>query len=332
MRTQEREMPEFTERMTDLSPAKQQLLRQLLDQGRTKPPPRPPASAKSASTPTAILAHASPGTDTKTACRAFYDTVTEQLNASEFGPFAFFLNYGYVPDLSPQYACVQLPEHMLNKNSVRLVLEVLEDCVVPASRVLDVGCGRGGTLHVLGQFFHPARMVGLDIAAAAIVFASGAHEGSGARFLQGDAERLPFAEASFDVVTNIESSSCYPDPPAFYAEVLRVLTPGGWFLYSDCLPCERFRDAIRLLKDIGFILERDRDITPNVLASCDGIASARVGAYNSAASDAGTLNDFLGAPGSHYYEEMRSRRWTYRICKLRKNAPGSATESAESRS
>lgn len=77
----------------------------------------------------------------------------EQLNASPFGPFSFFLNYGYVPGLNPQYSCVQLPERMLNKNSVLLVLEVLEDCVTAASRVLDVGCGRGGTLFVITQFF-----------------------------------------------------------------------------------------------------------------------------------------------------------------------------------
>jgi len=321
-------MPELTERMTDLSPTKQQLLRRLLDQGRAGPPARRPPSAKPAAAPSGILSYGTPAGDTKSACRAFYDTITEQLNASEFGPFAFFLNYGYVPDLNPQHASVQLPEHMLNKNSVRLVLEVLEDCVAPGSRVLDVGCGRGGTLAVLGQFFHPDRMVGLDLSAAAIVFASGAHAHSGARFLQGDAERLPFPEDSFDVVTNIESSSCYPDPPAFYAEVHRVLRPDGWFLYSDCLPSDRFGDSLRLLRDIGFALERDRNITSNVLASCDQIAGSRVGAYTTS-SDGTTLNDFLGAPGSRYYEEMRTSRWTYRICKLRKSAPQSRPESAE---
>jgi ubiquinone/menaquinone biosynthesis C-methylase UbiE len=214
---------------------------------------------------------------------------------------------------------VPLPEQMLNKNSVLLVLEVLEDCVQTGSRVLDVGCGRGGTVSVINQFFQPGRLVGLDISAAAVAFAHDAHKRPGTAFLQGDAERLPFGDASFDIVTNIESSSCYPDLPAFYGEVRRVLTPGGWFLYSDCLPSDRFRDSIRHLAEMGFAMERDRDITANVLASCDQIAKSRVGAY-AAGNDSATLNDFLGAPGSHYYGEMRARRWTYRICKLRKSS------------
>ena len=63
------------------------------------------------------------------------------------------------------------------------------------------------------------------------------------RFEVGDAETLPFDAESFDIVTNLESSSCYPDVHAFYREVHRVLAPGGHFLYSDCLPANRFREA-----------------------------------------------------------------------------------------
>jgi phthiocerol/phenolphthiocerol synthesis type-I polyketide synthase E len=313
-------MPELSNRVTDLSPVKQQLLRRLLDSRPAEAPVCLPevAVTQPTSTPTQILSHAAVNSpDAKVACRQFYDTVTEQLNASAFGPFSFFLNYGYVANLNRQYSCVQLPEMMLNKNSVQLVLEVLEDCVTPGSVVLDVGCGRGGTVFVATQFFQAARIIGLDLSAAAIAFCHRAHQHAGVTFLQGDSERLPFQDDSFDVVINIESSSCYPDLPAFYSEVHRVLTAGGRFLYSDCLPVERFEEGLQFLKRIGFIVERDRDITPNVLASCDQIAKSRVGAYGPG-NDAAVMNDFLGAPGSHYYEEMRARRWTYRIYKLRK--------------
>lgn len=97
----------------------------------------------------------------------------------------------------------------------------------------------------------------------------------------------------------------------------RVLTPGGWLLYSDLLPVDRFEENIQFLKRIGFIVERDRDITSNVLASCDQIAKSRVAAYGPG-NDTAAMNNFLGAPGSQYYEEMRARRWAYRIYKLRK--------------
>jgi hypothetical protein len=99
--------------------------------------------------------------------------------------------------------------------------------------------------------------------------------------------------------------------------VARVLAPGGYFLYSDCLPVERLREGVQHLKGVGFNVERDRDITSNVLASCDEIAGARVGAYG-ANGDRGMLDNFLGTPGSQYYEEMRSRRWAYKIFKLKK--------------
>jgi ubiquinone/menaquinone biosynthesis C-methylase UbiE len=54
-------------------------------------------------------------------------------------------------------------------------------------------------------------------------------------FVHGDAQSLPFADESFDVVINIEASHGYPDFPRFLAEVARVLRPGGRFLYADVL-------------------------------------------------------------------------------------------------
>jgi hypothetical protein len=71
------------------------------------------------------------------------------------------------------------------------------------------------------------------------------------------------------------------------------------------------------LQHIGFELERDRDITDNVLLSCNEIAQTRVQAFDSR-NDSQTIENFLATPGSYVYEEMRTGRWTYRILKLRK--------------
>ena len=313
-------MPQPVKRVDELSIAKQELLRRLLDRQRSIAQVVHPASNEtSTGRPVPLqLPYSTDARESKAACRRFYDGVTDQLDASPFGAFSFFLNYGYVTNLNPQVARVELPERMLNRNSVRLVLEVLEDCVQPESRVLDVGCGRGGTTAVISQYFQAARITGLDLSPAAIAFCTRTHRQPGVDFVQGDSEQLPFAAGDFDIVTNIESSSCYPDLLKFYSEVSRVLVPGGRFLYADCLPVERFREAAELLDRLGFVVERERDITTNVIASCDQIAKSRVGAYG-AGNDGGVLNDFLGAPGSHFYEEMRARRWTYRIYKLRRD-------------
>jgi SAM-dependent methyltransferase len=135
---------------------------------------------------------------------------------------------------------------------------------------------------------------------------------------------LPFGDASFDVVTNIESSHSYPNINTFYAEVFRVLTPGGYFLYTDVLPVEFMNGAVVFLRALGFSVEREQDITANVLLSCDEIAHTRVQAYDRQ-NDTQLMGDFLGVPGSQIYEEMRQRRWTYKIFKFKKSvAPSMA--------
>lgn len=322
-------MSELPPRTAELSPERQQLLRRLLNaRGRAAPPtstPTPAAVANVRPAPGVLQRGSTQDLDIKDACRRFYDLVTEQLDASPFGEVSFFLNYGYVPNLNPQCAAVMLPDAMLNKNSVRLVLEVVEDCVSPVTRVLDVGCGRGGTVAVLRQYFGATRVVGLDLSSAAVAFCRRAHAGAGIGFVRGDAESLPFPNGAFDVVTNVESSSCYPDAFSFYAEVHRVLAPRGRFLYTDCLPAERFGEVVQRLQHLGFAIERARDITSNVLASCDQIAAARLGAYG-AGNDASAMRDFLGAPGSEYYEKMRAKRWLYQTFKLRKGAAAAAAE------
>jgi SAM-dependent methyltransferase len=304
-------MAEIHTRIDKLSPERRKLLEKMISQ--RSPAPEPSSSA--VPEPEHSPAPAAGEEDAKTACRRMYDDINRQLDAGMFGEFSFFLNYGYVPDLSPQYAAFAVPEHYLNRNSVKLVLELIGDCPVDGRRVLDVSCGRGGIPHVLTQFFRPASVVGLDLSSAAIAFCRRVHGDPRMRFEVGDSESLPFMAESFDIVANLESSSCYPDVQAFYREVHRVLAPGGHFLYSDCLPAIRFREATAYLEEIGLRVERNRDITSNVLLSCDEIARQRVQAYGGAGPE---LETFLGTPGSPYYEDMRTGRWTYRILRLAK--------------
>jgi SAM-dependent methyltransferase len=252
---------------------------------------------------------------------SFYNGVTDQLDASPFGAFSFFLNYGYVPDGGPQFAAVPLPEHFVNRNSVRLVLETIGDCDVAGQNVLDVGCGRGGTVFVLKEFFNPALVQGIDLSPHAIEFCRRTHRYPGVRFEQGDAEQLPLPAASVQVVTNIESSHTYPHVDRFYDDVARVLAPGGHFLYTDVFEAGGLQPAIASLIDRGLTLERDRDITWNVLRSCDEIAENRTAAFG-AHNDAELMQNFLAAPGSAVYDNLRRQQWVYRILKFRKNGGG----------
>ncbi|HSS52856.1 MAG TPA: class I SAM-dependent methyltransferase, partial [Thermoanaerobaculia bacterium] len=152
---------------------------------------------------------------------------------------------------------------------------------------------------------------------AAIAFCSRTQLDPSARFLVADAERLPFAEGSFDAVTNVESSHTYPGIDRFYAEVHRVLASGGVFLYADLVAAERLPQRLRSLSDAGLRLESSRDITCNVLVACDETAVRRLAAFGTG-NDARTMDNFLAVPGSKVYEDMASGRSMYGIWRVRK--------------
>jgi phthiocerol/phenolphthiocerol synthesis type-I polyketide synthase E len=304
-------MAESTSRLAGLSTARRKLLDELL---RTRPQPviRAEAPATAPSGPVSLTS------DSKRSCQEFFDEINRQLGKSVFGNFSFFLNFGYISNLNPEFAVVPLPQHALNRSSMKLILEVLGDCPLNNRRLLDVGCGRGASASVIAEFFQPKHFIGVDLSKNAVTFCHARHINEGMAFYQADAENLPFQNASMDVVINIESSSSYPNLRAFYFEVFRVLSAGGHFLYSDVLPVRQLSECTELLKSIGFRILKDRDITSNVLLSCDEVARNRMQAYRGP-DQVGVLSNFLGAPGSHVYEEMKSGFRSYRILHLLKN-------------
>jgi phthiocerol/phenolphthiocerol synthesis type-I polyketide synthase E len=323
-------MNNLSERIAGLPPGKRKLFAQLLkeqpDQREaTIPPPAAAPFAGSSPAPPRpaplVLEEPVPGSPNamKAGYRRFYDAVSKQLDSTIFGQFSFFLNYGYRPNHRPAHAVIDVPEHYINKNSVRLVLELVGDYPLAGRRVLDVGCGRGGTVHVIKTMFDAREIAGLDLSPEAVTFCRHAHAASDVRFYVGDAEKLPFDDGAFDVVTNIESSHSYPDINAFYAGVFRVLSPGGAFLYTDVQPVPQLERNLIALQHIGFLLERDTNITSNVLLSCDEIARTRVQAFSSG-NDPALMQNFLATPESQVYAEMKSGRWQYRIFRLRKPA------------
>ncbi|MBI1790826.1 MAG: class I SAM-dependent methyltransferase [Acidobacteria bacterium] len=308
-------MPENSERLAGLSPERRKLLERLLRQKTAGAPESGPPEI-TADPPEALsLDEASSPEEVKAQFRRFYNSVNRQLAASGFGEFSFFLNYGYVANQDPQYAAAPLPDHALNRNSLKLVLETIGDCELDGRDLLDAGCGRGGAIYVMNRFFQPRSTTGMDLSPEAVRFCRKAHRYPAAAFVQGDAEKLPFRAESFDAVSNVESSHSYPDIEAFYAEVYRVLRPGGHFLYTDSATAGAGPGINAALRRIGFELLRETDITANVLLSCDEIASRRREAFG---SEGGILNDFLAVPGSGVYEELKSGGRVYHIWKLRK--------------
>jgi SAM-dependent methyltransferase len=92
-----------------------------------------------------------------------------------------------------------------------------------AGRVLEVGCGTGRWLEEL-QLSAPC-VVGLDRSAGMLGQAS--HRPGNARLVVGDAGRLPFPGASYDMVFCVNALHHFGEPRDFIAEAHRMLRPGG---------------------------------------------------------------------------------------------------------
>lgn len=106
----------------------------------------------------------------------------------------------------------------------------------PGMKVLDVACGTGNLALPAARL--GATVTGVDIApnlleqAAALVAA----EGLEAKFDEGDAEALPYEDATFDAVVTMYGAMFAPRPDLVAAELKRVCKPGGFIAMANWTP------------------------------------------------------------------------------------------------
>jgi ubiquinone/menaquinone biosynthesis C-methylase UbiE len=139
---------------------------------------------------------------------------------------------------------LNLAERLLVNNRARGVVQRVYEGpllrrlggAVKGGMVLEMGCGRGAGIEVILQQFHAAHVFGIDLDFLQIERARKRFQGKyGGLFtlIQGDAERLPFADASFDAVFDFGVLHHVPEWKTGISEIRRVLRPGGTFFFEE---------------------------------------------------------------------------------------------------
>jgi arsenite methyltransferase len=109
--------------------------------------------------------------------------------------------------------------------------------LAPGERVLDLGSGAGTDSLIAAQMVgEQGRVTGIDMTVEMLAKARAAAAEAGlanVEFVEAEAEQLPFADASFDVVISNGVIDLIPDKDAVYAELHRVLVPGGRLQIAD---------------------------------------------------------------------------------------------------
>ncbi|MDB5522930.1 MAG: SAM-dependent methyltransferase [Rhizobium sp.] len=119
------------------------------------------------------------------------------------------------------------------------VERVLAGIDLEGRRVLDLGCGSGGITLFIAKKFNPKQIVGFDVELPVIEQARRRATDAGlagrVEFTQGPPGPLPFPDQSFNVVFSKDAMVHIADKDAVFADIFRVLKPGGIFAASDWL-------------------------------------------------------------------------------------------------
>jgi ubiquinone/menaquinone biosynthesis C-methylase UbiE len=124
-----------------------------------------------------------------------------------------------------------------HRQLVARVADIIRSLPAAPQAILDVGCGTGQLLTLLGRSLSPeVELVGVDPAAGMVKAAAAAARPSGrVRFEEARAESLPFADGAFGLVVSTVSFDHWTDQRAGLIECRRVLQNGGALVLADLL-------------------------------------------------------------------------------------------------
>jgi ubiquinone/menaquinone biosynthesis C-methylase UbiE len=245
--------------------------------------------------------------------RKWYSYISKVDRKSEI----LLMNYGYH---DPDQHIELSEEDEKNRFSVQLYHQLVSRVDVSGKNICEIGSGRGGGLAYIHKRFKPASSIGIDLNQKAVNFCNTYYRLPGMRFLQGNAQAIPFESETLDAVLNVESSHRYDKFSIFLAEVYRVLKKGGYLLLTD------FRydyDMQAMKKDMevsGFEILQYEIINTQVVNALREDDARRKDLVRRLVPRLmrKTAKTFAGAVGSQTFNKFADSRFVYFVYVLRK--------------
>ena len=238
-----------------------------------------------------------------------------------------FMNYGFLErrDGQADLSSVALAkEDEADRYCIQLYHRVASAADLAGREVLEVGSGRGGGASFVARYHKPAKITGADFSPQAVALCQQRHAAvAPLAFVVGDAEHLPFPDASFDIVLNVESSHCYGHIEKFFAEAASVLRPGGYFLYTDFRPATEVPAwHAALAAQSGWEQVAHEDITAAVADAlqADDARKRKLIAEFIPPAFHHLFGEFAGLVGGQMYHGFRQREILYHRFAFRKKA------------
>ncbi|WP_071187615.1 class I SAM-dependent methyltransferase [Trichormus sp. NMC-1] len=162
----------------------------------------------------------------------------EKQNQEVIEAFGHHVHWGYWDSNSLPDGSVEDFRRATEKLSVKMCEA---GRITDNQRVLDVGCGFGGTIATINNRYKNMDLVGVNIderqlaRARELVLPAATNK---VEFVEADACKLPFENNSFDVVLAVECVFHFPSRELFFQEAKRVLKPGGYLAICDFTPAD----------------------------------------------------------------------------------------------
>lgn len=229
-----------------------------------------------------------------------------------------FMNYGYHeegfhPSLSDGDEIERYPIQLYHHTATQVDIS--------NSSVLEIGSGRGGGACYVQRHLSTSTVTGLDISTDAVDLCQSSFREPGLTFVQGDSESLPFGDAEFDVVLNIESSHCYGNINQFLSEVRRVLKKDGVFLWCDFRTLDEMEKLFRSFMSAGFSIKKEKDITPNIMLALEKLTPHRKNQIKNHVPKIiqGVFESYAGVKGGSVNRAFLSGQLIYKSATLKRN-------------